>query len=280
VVAPAANAHGNLFIKVMPQDALVKVGDHAAAKNPGAFQDLLVGEYPVQVTLPGYDPVTVKANIAENKNTDLGTVTLVRSHGPLHVVSDPPGLTYEVKSLEDPTRVARGVTPLDASEMIAGQYSVTVSRDGWPAQQQTVEVSSQQDSRASFAFAGGSVNLVSDPAGAKVLVSGKEIGTTPLNLADVAPGPVQYTVQLTGYDKINVEGVVQASSALPLSATLKKTGSVAKTTTHSSGSSSNSGSSRQPTRTSRESDEPQGNGIGHAMKEHFMNKFIGGGFGF
>lgn len=282
--APAANAHGNLFVKTIPQDALVKVGTHPAAKNPGAFQDLPVGDYPVEVSLEGYEPVTVKASIAENKNTDLGTVSLVRSHGPLHVVTDPPGLTYEVKSLDDPTRVARGVTPLDATEMIAGKYEVTVNRDGWATQRQTVEVSSQQNPRVNFSFAGGTVTLTSDPAGAKVLANGKEIGTTPLNLTDVIPGTVQYTVQLNGYEKMTVEGIVQSGSALPLAATLKKNSTVAKSSGSRSSGSSNSGnssgSSRQPSRSSRDSDEPQGSGVGHAMKEHFLNKFMGGGFGF
>jgi hypothetical protein len=220
--APTPPQQGGLLVTTDPPGATVTVGNLPPKTSPAAFSDLPVGDETVQISMNGYETAATTATIAAGKIDELAMITLERSKGPLAITSIPPGLPYVVKFLANPLLSTSGSTPMDASEMPSGDYQVTVTRDGWPAQEKTVTVSKGQQANAAFDFSGGIITINSTPAGATVQAEGKPIGITPLNLTDVRPGHVTYSLQLAGYSTTTVDGTSAPGASLLLAAELKK----------------------------------------------------------
>lgn len=106
----------------------------------------------------------------------------------------------------------RGATPLTVQDLAYGTHTVRVTRPGYEPDTRRVTLSRRQPS-ASVTFtldpvraaeparpagAGGLV-VESRPAGARVVLDGKPVGTTPLVLADVGAGPHQVRLEREGY---------------------------------------------------------------------------------
>jgi hypothetical protein len=111
------------------------------------------------------------------------------------VRSTPPGATVFLNG----TR--RGSTPVAIRGLSPGTYTVRVARSGYRDQTQRVSVSASGGRDISFrlqrppapppASTGadtGSIYVDSRPRGARVLLDGRVVGTTPIQLADVTAG--------------------------------------------------------------------------------------------
>jgi hypothetical protein len=127
--------------------------------------------------------------------------------GNLLVRSSPDGATVFI----DGDR--RGVTPLTVQKLPLGTRRVRVQRDGFTTEERQVALTRSRPSRsldlrltrtetaATAAAAStpstaktGTLVVESRPTGARVLLNGRPAGTTPVTIADLAPG--SYTVQL------------------------------------------------------------------------------------
>ncbi len=270
-----ASVRGSIVVKTEPAGAIVKIGDFLPAKSPAVFHDLKLGKQTVQITLEGYDPLNLPAEIKENSPTDLGSIALVRSKGSLNIVSVPDSLPYELRSRANPLNSTRGVTPLSATDMLTGDYDITVTREGWKPVKQTVTVAKDQEPRAAFEFLGGSVVIDSKPPGAKVTAGTKELGVTPLPLTDLIPGDVEYTVALAGYDSAKLKGTIEPGQELPpLTAELHKT--VAKKV-----AARTSGPTHSTTTRKKSGDEEEdSSSSGHNHTGEILRGIFGGGGGF
>jgi len=259
--APVPEAHGSMFVKTEPSGATIKVGDAPPGESPAPLKDLKPGKYVVEISKEGYDPVSIEVAVQANQIADPGVVKLQRSTGALHLVSTPAALVYEVRSKANPLQSFRGTTPLDAPEIPAGDYEITVTRDGWPAQKQHITVQRQQPQNTLFEFIGGGVTITSQPIGAKVMVGEKELGVTPLQLADLPPGDVEYVLQLAGYSAAIVQGTIESGGAAAFSAKLSKVPArvIAK---------------RSPTKSKRSSD---GESSGSSKTGEILRGIFGGG---
>lgn len=116
---------------------------------------------------------------------------------------------------------SRGRTPLRL-ELPARSHDLTAHLDGWPNEQQKVEIDPKQENAAQFVFANGSVKITSAPGGATVTTSGKELGQTPLVIEEVKPGDVTYELRLAGYKSTSVSGKVEPQQQVFLAARLEK----------------------------------------------------------
>jgi hypothetical protein len=251
------------MVKTDPPGAVIQVNNQPPVRSPSAFEDLAPGPATIQVSLDGYDPQTLTASIEPNKLTSFGHIKLERSKGALLISSQPDGLTYELRSRANPLEVTRGVTPIHAAELPTGEYDITVSRDGWPTQRQSITVRSHDSHEAKFAFTGGTVTLTSEPPGADVLEEGAVIGQTPLTVPDLKPGAYRYTVSMTGYEPVNLEANVAPGEPTELPpVVLKKMVAKAKSST------SRSSSSRRS-----DDDNRSSGGTGHKIKQGFKRAF-------
>jgi hypothetical protein len=111
-----------------------------------------------------------------------------------------------------------GETPVTVRDVANGAHTVRVVRDGYVASQQRVVVSAARPeqsltialrrpaaatpstpSRAGQPMA--ALYVASRPAGASVFLDGKLIGTTPLQIGEVAPGDHTVRLELDGYQR-------------------------------------------------------------------------------
>jgi hypothetical protein len=97
---------------------------------------------------------------------------------------------------------ALGVSPLELSNLAPGQHTITVSKPGYSPETRTIEVASRSKSVVviQLAMLAAQLSVTSDPAGAKVILDGKDLGkVTPLQMTVDKPGNHTILVRKEGY---------------------------------------------------------------------------------
>ncbi|MBI4623672.1 MAG: PEGA domain-containing protein [Verrucomicrobia bacterium] len=216
--ARLAAARGGLSVNTTPAGAEVTVGTAAITKSPATLKDMRLGKYPVVVRLPGYVDQRAEVEVKENEFATLDLV-LVRATGIAQIVSSPPGLRFV---LGGPEKSERGTTPATLSVLPTGEYTVTVSRPGWPDVQQRLSVVAGRTASIVAEFVGGAVEVTSEPSGAEVWAQGRQVGRTPYNLRDVIPAAVEFELRLSGYQNGLARGEVRARDTARFNVALQK----------------------------------------------------------
>jgi serine/threonine-protein kinase len=130
-----------------------------------------------------------------------------------------------------------GRTPVTTRAIGSGSHTVRVEREGFVAEEQKVAVSSSRPS-ASLTFTlervatrnlstpaanrGGLVSFESRPPGARVMLDGRAIGTTPMTLSDVTAGSHTVSLDLPGYRRWTASVDVVAGERNRVAASLER----------------------------------------------------------
>ena len=95
-----------------------------------------------------------------------------------------------------------GATPYGDDEIGIGEYDVTVRKGGYQDFTERVRIRPGEtlELRASLELVPPSLMVTSDVPGATVFIDRKYVGTTPLEVPNVVPGPHQVTVSADGYE--------------------------------------------------------------------------------
>ena len=218
------NGRGSLSIVTEPAGATIAISNLAPRVSPATINDLRLGHYSVNVTLAGYDSASLEVEIKENEATDPGPIHLVRQTGNLEIATDPAGISFEVRPaaarfFAASTDVKQGKTPATLTDLPTGDYTVIFSREGWPNHTENVVVESKATAHSTSKFVGGSLEIVTSPAGARVMRNGAAVGTTPLTLQDQQPGDVEFGLELQGFIPTTVSGKIEPEKLLRLNAT-------------------------------------------------------------
>ncbi len=216
--ARLANARGRLIVTTEPAGAQVTVGSLPPRPSPATFDDVHIGEYPVSVTLAGYDPVQLTATIRENETTEPPSVALVRITGTLELATEPAGVAYELKpaGVLFVTNARSGHTPATLNDLTPGDYVVTFTRNGWAPHSEIVTVTRDGSTRTAWTLPKGTVRIASAPSGVHVSRNGVPLGVTPLTLTDLAPGDLSFDLALDGFQGVSVQGRLEDGGALDL----------------------------------------------------------------
>lgn len=225
------NARGSLRIVTTPAGATISLDNMTPRESPATFSDLRLGKYTAEISMAGYEPMTVQVEVKENQTSDPGVVRLVRQVGSLELATDPAGVAYEVRPSAERfgSNVKQGSTPATLEGLATGEYVVTLTRDGWPTHTETVLVERNRMTKVSRNFAGGAINVTSSPQGASVLMDGKPVGVTPLTIKNVPVGSVSLQLQLADYHPKAITGTVEANKPLDLGAVLEPVERIART---------------------------------------------------
>jgi hypothetical protein len=172
---------GGITINTVPEGAVVRVGGDAVMITPATFEGLLSQKYPVEIELPGYDPITMEVEVAPQAFTDLGTLTLHRQFGDLAVTSSPEGAHVELIGSDEEKKV--GKTPINFSQIPTGTYRLKISQPDYPVLEREVVVTKEKPEIVDWAFGVGNLLIKTEPEGADVMLDGKVVGKSPLNLA-------------------------------------------------------------------------------------------------
>lgn len=182
-------------IRTEPSGALVLLDDHAK-KSPATFDDLEPRKYRLRVMSPGYDPIETVVDLGNGKSFEPPTFHFARSKGALDIQSDPSGAQFTLRSEDGQILWAR-VAPQKIRDLPTGKYTLTAKRGDWEMRD-SVEIRRGETARKSFAFVNGTVNITSEPPGAKILVDGTLRGRTPLRI-ELPARPHELVAQLDGW---------------------------------------------------------------------------------
>ena len=133
----------------------------------------------------------------------------------------------------------RGVTPLAVRDLPLGAHAVRVARPGFAAAEQHVTLDAGRPSRAIDVALGrpaaaaaapvaastpGILVIESRPAGARVLIDGREHGRTPVTVPALPPGDYAVAISLAGYQPITTTTRVEpgARARVAVSLTLER----------------------------------------------------------
>jgi TonB family protein len=127
----------------------------------------------------------------------------------------------------------RGVTPLRVPNLAFGDHAIEVTLDGYNADRQRISLTADRAARnvavtltRSAAATTGAVSIVTEPAGARVLVDGAASGNAPLTVANLSPGKHAVQTERDGYDTAMREVEIKAGETLPL--TIRMTASASR----------------------------------------------------
>jgi serine/threonine protein kinase len=214
-----ANAKGGVLVRTEPAGATVTLGGEDVQDSPATFKGIKIGKYQLKISLANHETASREVEVKENEFTDLGTIKLVRSRGGLRLASEPTDAAFELQGPETPTQTGR--TPAEVANLPTGEYRYSIKRGDWE-QTGTVTVERGRMAEAKVEFAYGSVRITSEPSGAMVSAGGEDLGATPLELKELRPGAVSYTLSLAKHKPASVTGPVEARKQLVLAARLEK----------------------------------------------------------
>ena len=161
----------------------------------------------------------------------------IRPAGNLLVRSTPAGATVFV----DGER--RGVTPLTLQQMDLGTRRVRIQRDGFSTEERQIALTADRPSRsldvrltrvasprpaapapapADPAARTGTLVIESRPTGAAIVLNGRRIGTTPMTVDDLEPGPYTVQLQLPTYRPVTTTVRVVAGARARAAASLER----------------------------------------------------------
>ncbi|HVO09687.1 MAG TPA: TonB family protein [Vicinamibacteria bacterium] len=142
-------------------------------------------------------PTTLAAAPATPPPTTLAAAPI---SGSLHVESDPPGAAVRVNG------AVRGTTPLDLTDLAAGEYLLELERPGYEVQSQRIPVTAERPSaelRFKLTRAApqmGAADIFSSPPGASVTIDGRPAGRTPVNGVALRAGSRTVRMDMSGYE--------------------------------------------------------------------------------
>ena len=165
---------GTLECITEPAGAEVVVNGIARGTTPVTVENVSKGNATVSFRMNGYRSETRQVVVAPDGSRQTVLVKLVGLPATLKVVSSPEGARVFVDDNY------QGKTPTSAPQLIAGEHKIRVELDGHATQERTVMLTNGGETTETFQMESvlGRLEIVTVPAGAKVQVDGKAVGTT------------------------------------------------------------------------------------------------------
>ncbi len=165
---------GTLECVTDPPGAEVVVNGIAHGVTPTTVSNVAKGGATVSFRLRGYRSETRQVVVSPDGRTQRVEVKMVGLPGVLRLVSTPEG----AKAFVDGNY--QGKTPTTAPDLAAGEHKVRLELDGHATQERTVVTENGGDTTETFTMESvlGRIEVSTVPAGAKITIDGKAVGTT------------------------------------------------------------------------------------------------------
>ena len=167
-----ANARGGLIVKTKPEGALVALGADQIEKSPAIFKGLKIGKQVLTITLDNYETVKREVEVKENEFLDAGLIELERSAGTVDIKTAQTGVIYRLVNSKGEIEPRQSAVPAQLTSLPTGDYTLTLTRHGWPDYSEKVTVRANQSVSVVYEFEQGEISVSVDPPGAEVNVGG------------------------------------------------------------------------------------------------------------
>ena len=183
----------SLNIRSFPSGATVFLDEQQVGTTPLVLPRVTPGTHAIQIRVSGWDVWNGTTTAVMGSTTQV-IANMTHAAYSLVVKSTPPG----AKVVLDGT--AKGATPLTLIGLKPRNYTLIISLKGYAAISRTVDLSDATQSTQDFSLvqAFGKLNIVSDPAGAQVILDGKSRGVTPLKIDSFPVGDYALILKLDG----------------------------------------------------------------------------------
>lgn len=171
--AALASDSATLVLASTPSGADVTLNGVAAGKTPCTIERVKPGEATLEIRLGGHVPEVRTLRLSAGQKQEV-TASLAPLPARLKVVSIPPKARVYVNN------EFKGETPLSFTNLAAGSYRVRAELAGYEPLPRTIELAAGRESTEEFRLARdvATLELVTRPAGVKVTIDGRDMGTT------------------------------------------------------------------------------------------------------
>lgn len=184
-----------------PQGAKVILNGIDGGVTPCTVERVPAGDAFLKLELEGYAPMDQILKLRAGQREDVKLV-LKSLPSELSVVTIPEGARVYLNNQ------FRGTAPVKVPDVQPGSYRIRVEMDGFESAARTVEMGRAQRTVEEFRLEGnlGILELVTEPAGVRVFVDGKPVGTTPAppGESDQVSGPFSLKTLATGTHTIQL----------------------------------------------------------------------------
>ncbi|MCX7590003.1 MAG: PEGA domain-containing protein, partial [Kiritimatiellae bacterium] len=199
-----------------PPDAVVLCDGIVQDAPPVTITGLAPGEHLIVATKSGYQDArrTITLEAGQRLAVDLKLEPIC---GLVLVRSNPPGSEVEVDG------ASRGRTPLLLTDLPLGTYRVRLSAPGYMPKEIDLKIESRIPIKleANLRSDAATLEIASEPPGARVLVNGAERGTTPCVVERIREGDCRLELLLDGYEPYRHEMRLAAGQVESLNIILK-----------------------------------------------------------
>lgn len=189
-----APGNGKIRISSVPAGAMVTCNGREYGVTPVTVDKLESGNHLLLLRKDGYRDFRHTVSLFKGQETFL-EFTLDPLQGLLLVESDPVGAEVVIDDK------FCGYTPLFMHEIHLGTHELRLQSQNWAPRRLSVEIQNSRPKRVYAKLASDSsiLNVVSQPAKAKVLINGSDYGETPLDAVRIKAGKAQLEIKKNGY---------------------------------------------------------------------------------
>ncbi|MFT3830156.1 MAG: TonB family protein [Opitutaceae bacterium] len=223
-------APGVITINTVPEGAEVSIDGNAPQLSPATITNVTPGMRRVEITLPGYDPVTQLVEIKGAQTLDLGIINLQSILGTLMLRSEPADAEYAVFPADkvDGPPLRTGRTPGSVDKLPPGEYVIKFARPGLVSTTEHATIAGKQVVDVNSTFIVGGVSLTSNPSGAAVRMNGEYLGVTPLVRPEIQPTSANFEFTLPNHEPLKLTGEITNKETLRLHAEMLHVDRIAK----------------------------------------------------
>lgn len=189
------SSKGKLSVESFPNNSEVYLNGEYIGNTP-LEKNINIGSYKIEVKYSGYKTYEKEIKILRGKET-IVIANLEKTKGSLTVKTEPEGATVFIDGKNC------GLTPVEITDLETGNHEIIIIKEGFAQIIKSIEIGEETlVIEEKLVKAISQVFINTNPKGAKVIISGKEMGETPLTLKDINPGRYFVTFRLLGYEDL------------------------------------------------------------------------------
>jgi hypothetical protein len=183
---------------------IIRPGDPVTPSFRGTTDQPLAGlppgKYAVTARAEGWPDTRREAAMAAGQTTE---VAINFKSGSLRLDSDPAGANVRLAG------AVLGKTPLVIPQLPPGECQLILEYPSWPAVSFKTTITEGVESTATVRLPHGKLTVETTPPGATVLLGGRPLGQTPLNLERFPAGTRKLTLQAKDFPPLEVSVTVE-----------------------------------------------------------------------